>query len=249
MAKHGKTLFLQLKGFDKPVSLEQAVNGFMRHSDYTNKTQEIADIKRDLESKQARFTEMDGWFKALDSKPAETMRALQRAYNVPMSESGETGTTHEQDDEVASLRSDVQRLTQQLEQTQSSTVETAAVQDFRQQFPDLDITDVQAYMKANAIEPHRVIEGAKMMMFDRNSENQQMHAQAQAEASASAASPEDQAQIAAIEAQKSELPPISPGAAPTPSPDMMQNSEPPLPSFNEAAALAQAEHSQGGGFV
>jgi len=234
MAKYGK-LLIPVQGFENPVPLEQVAQGFMRNSDYTNKTQQLADDRRELESKKEQISKMEQWFDALDRDPAGTFRQMQRAWNIDPDSVSVDGDP-EGDPQVASLQAELSALKQQLEQSSQSTQELAAVSQLREQFPDLSPDDVKAYMGANNMESHRILDAAKLMSYDRIAEEQRMAAEHNAAR---------QAQLDAVVGQKQGLPPVSPGGAPTPSPDLLPNTEPALPSWEESFELAQAELGQG----
>lgn len=235
LTKHGQML-VPLKGFDKPVPLEQVVSGFMRQSDYTNKTQQLAVQQRELDSKQDRFDKMDQWFTALDSDPVGTFRQMQRAWNIsPDSISVDGEIDEDFDPKVASLQAEITGLKNMLEQNAQTSQQTAAMQELREAFPDLAVEDVTAYASANNMDQSRLLDAAKLMSYDRISEEQAMNAQAEQQR---------QAQLDAVVGAKQGLPPISSGAAPTPSPDLLPTMEPELPSFEEAVQLAQVEHGQ-----
>jgi len=234
LEKHGSML-VPVKGFEKPLPLSEVVRGFLRNSDYTNKTEALAADRRELASRAEKVAKLEKWFELIDSDPQRGLRDLQRAYGVNLDPDTVDGDIEEADPLVASLQSRISGLEKQLEQSVATSQESAAVQQLRDQFPDLDVENVKAYMQANNMESHRLVEAAKLMSFDRISEEQALRA---------AEDQKRQEQLDAVVAQKQGLPPVSPGGAPTPSPDLLPNLEPETPSWDEAVSLALRDLGQ-----
>ena len=61
-----------------PITADEAKNGYLRQSDYTRKTQELAEQRRQLQNAEILQS-------ALQRDPQATLRALADAYNVPFS--------------------------------------------------------------------------------------------------------------------------------------------------------------------
>jgi hypothetical protein len=78
-----------------PITLDEARNGYLRQSDYTKKTQELAEMRQRLADAEA-ITE------ALRSDPANTLRALSDAFGV--------GMDVQDDDSFMELDPDEQRI-------------------------------------------------------------------------------------------------------------------------------------------
>ena len=231
MATHGQ-LLVPLKGFEKPVPLEQVAEGFMRHSDYTNKTQQLATDRQEIASQQEEFNSMKKWFDAINADPVNGIRQLQRAYNVSPESVSVDGELEEVDPKVASLEAQLNSLKSQLAASTEVSADRTAALELEKLFPDMDISDVKAYMAAKnmaSAEPDRIIDAAKLMTFDRQNEERQMALEAQ------------NARVEVVNTVKRELPPVSSGAAPTLSPDLLPSQAPELPSFEQAYELAQAE--------
>lgn len=70
-----QTFTVKVNGEDVPVTLDEALNGYMRQADYTRKTQEVALQREDLTYAQ-RIAE------ALEENPQRAIQALVTAYGV-----------------------------------------------------------------------------------------------------------------------------------------------------------------------
>lgn len=73
---------LQVNGEEVVVPLQEALAGYQRQADYTRKTQELAEQR-----KQAEFAHAIS--EALEKNPAETLKMLQEAYGVAVEDSYE----------------------------------------------------------------------------------------------------------------------------------------------------------------
>jgi hypothetical protein len=60
-----------------PITADEAKNGYLRQADYTRKTQELAEQRRQLQNAEILQS-------ALQRDPQATLRALADAYNVPL---------------------------------------------------------------------------------------------------------------------------------------------------------------------
>lgn len=70
-----KYVKLSVSGDEVEVPLKEAISGYQRQADYTRKTQELADQRKELAFAQAIQ-------EALDNNPAETIALLQQHYGI-----------------------------------------------------------------------------------------------------------------------------------------------------------------------
>lgn len=73
----GQTFTVKVGGEPIEVSLDEALNGYMRQADYTQKTQGLAQQREELSYAEQLA-------QALDSDPEAAIRALTAAYDVPL---------------------------------------------------------------------------------------------------------------------------------------------------------------------
>lgn len=218
------------------VTLEAALKGFMLQSDYSVKTEALAQAQAQVKSQQARYDKMDAFFTELESDPTAVVRRLQQHYEVG-DPSATVGGNVDPDDEVAVMRAEMARLQAQVAQASSDSQAQIAERELQQQFPELDVADVRAYLESNNMAPDALVAGAKLLSFDQQAEALRL----QQEADAS-----HQATLDALNATKAGLPPITSGAAPSPGPDLVaESNEPKLLSWEEAANASRAELSTG----
>jgi hypothetical protein len=76
----------------KPITVEEARNGYLRHADYTRKTQELAQQRRELQNAEVLQA-------ALQRDPQATLKALADAYGVDFGRGTPTTTPVVDDDE------------------------------------------------------------------------------------------------------------------------------------------------------
>lgn len=67
---------LELPGVEGPITLQELVNGNLRQSDYTKKTQELADQKREVEAVRESHEQAIAFWEALRKNPQEVVRQL-----------------------------------------------------------------------------------------------------------------------------------------------------------------------------
>lgn len=79
----------------KKITLDEARNGWLRQSDYTKKTQELAEMR-------SRLAEAEAITAALQQDPVGTLKALQDAFGVSLGES--------QDDPYADMDPEAARI-------------------------------------------------------------------------------------------------------------------------------------------
>lgn len=111
-----------------PITLDEARNGYLRQSDYTRKTQELAEMR-------SRLAEAEAITAALQQDPMGTLEALQEAFGI---------SNGVQEDPFAGLDPDEARivaLEQKIaaqEQAATQAVIEAELSDLHQSFGDFD---------------------------------------------------------------------------------------------------------------
>lgn len=220
---------------DVTVTLEQALNGFMMQSDYVRKTQALSERSTAFAGQENHYNELVTFMKDLEANPAGAIQKLQWHYGIDP-ESTPAGDDGDTPPEVIQMQAEIARMRSQLEQATASTQGMAAEQQLRSEFPEIEAEEVRSYLRANGMPEENLLQGAKLIDYDRLAERTALTASAEA------------SQLAAIQAARESklgLPPVSPGAAPTPSPDLLQQPAPALPTFDEAVDLALQELGTG----
>lgn len=112
-----------------PITLDEARNGYLRQSDYTRKTQELADRSRALNEAEAIAA-------ALQNDPAGTIAALQEAFGLAGS-SQESDPYMEMDPDVARIAALEQKIAAQEQAATQAAIE-AELTNLHTQFGEFD---------------------------------------------------------------------------------------------------------------
>lgn len=211
------------------VTLKQALEGFMRQSDYSNKTAAVARERERLKTFEESFQKYDQWFTSLKNDPEGTLRALAGHYRVDLG--GVSNVEDGSDPEVLELRAELAGMKTQLEQATRTTASVAAEQELATSFPELALDDVKSYAVANGMAETELMTAAKLMSFDRLREKAELE---------HAAQQQQQQIVQGLAQEKASLPPVAAGGLPAQSVDTPVN-VPELPSFEQAVQMAELE--------
>jgi len=118
-----------------PITLDEARSGYLRQSDYTRKTQELAEMR-------SRLAEAEAITAALQQNPAETIAALQDAFGVGFDQSSDS--YEEMDPEIARIAALEQKIAAQEQAATQAAIE-AEIGNLHQQFGDFDDAELFAH--------------------------------------------------------------------------------------------------------
>jgi hypothetical protein len=118
------------------ITLDEARNGYLRQSDYTKKTQELADMRQRLADAEA-ITE------ALRSDPANTLKALGEAFGVGM-DVGDTDSFMDLDPDEQRIVILEQKIAAQEQAATQAAIE-AELNAMRSQYGDFDESTLFAH--------------------------------------------------------------------------------------------------------
>lgn len=151
-AMGGHLVKVKVNGSDVEMPLKDALQGVMRHEDYTRKTQEIAEARR-------RLNQADALAAALDADPIGTLKQLATAYDVDV----ENGFQAMEPDPVRDqLRAQEQAIAEMRAASVNQQIQSE-VENLRTQYGDFDVQAVANY----AVENHMTLTNAyKSMNFD-----------------------------------------------------------------------------------
>ena len=144
---------ITVDGKEEVVPVKDLPSMAMKHADYTRKTQEIADMRRQLQPAEALAV-------ALDKDPIGTLKALNEAYNVPSdSDQAEWDEMDPQDQRIA-------KLEQELQSQRARDARTTIDGEFRQlkeAYGEFDTAEVANYALRNDLS---VTDAYRVMNFD-----------------------------------------------------------------------------------
>lgn len=118
-----------------PITLDEARSGYLRQSDYTRKTQELAEMR-------SRLAEAEAITAALQQNPAETIAALQEAFGVGGSQDADS--YEDLDPEMARIVALEQKIAAQEQAATQAAIE-AEIGGLHQQYGDFDETELFAH--------------------------------------------------------------------------------------------------------
>lgn len=120
-----------------PITLDEAKNGYLRQSDYTRKTQELAEMR-------SRLAEAEAIAEALRANPVATLNALSEAFGVGLQAQGQSDPFEDMDPESARIAMLEQKVAAQ-EQAALQAAIDAEVSNLHQQFGDFNEQELFAH--------------------------------------------------------------------------------------------------------
>ena len=84
---------VRVNGEDVDVTLDEALKGYQRESDYTRKTQQLAEQRKQLEAEQSEFQTVQAETARLRDAYGQTLQQLQQQRRTALKKS-RTGMTH-----------------------------------------------------------------------------------------------------------------------------------------------------------
>lgn len=120
-----------------PITLDEARNGYLRQSDYTRKTQELAD-------QRSRLAEAEAIAEALRANPVATLNALSEAFGVGLQAQNPADPFEDMDPEMARIAMLEQKVAAQ-EQAALQAAIDAEVSNLHQQFGDFNDQELFAH--------------------------------------------------------------------------------------------------------
>ena len=143
---------VKVDGQDHQVSLEELQSGYSRQQDYTKKTQEVADMRKRLQSAEALAA-------AMDKDPIGTLQALNEHFGVGSDEGTSWDDMDPQEQRLA-------RLEGELQDQRAREVRNEIENDFRtltEAFGDFDRREVTNFAIKNNL---GVVDAYKVMNFE-----------------------------------------------------------------------------------
>jgi hypothetical protein len=137
---------VKVRGEDVSIPLGEALNGYLRHDDYTRKTQEISGQRKMVEAAQQMR-------EALESDPQGTIAALAAAYKVNLAPESDVDDPYQTDDpelapvmkalktseeRYARLERQLQAQAQEAQERQILAEVKSEMTDVKNEFPDFD---------------------------------------------------------------------------------------------------------------
>jgi hypothetical protein len=215
---------VKVGGEDIEVSMEEALQGYQRHADYTRKTQELA-------SQREQLSHADQLWRSIENNPEQTIKAIAAAYGMTVTEAqaAVAQAQAQKDDPFGDLYE---------EAPDPNSERWAKVEQFMQ---DQQIREQQASVEAElaAVKSRYGVAFNEQALLEYAIDNDIGSLDA-----AFRAMSFDAAQQAAgrrqAAARKQQLPPVNPGH-PVQAGVLAPGAGSALPSFEEAYAAAQAE--------
>jgi len=156
-----QTFTVKVDGEDVQVSLDEALNGYMRQADYTRKTQEVAQQREEL-SYAERIAQ------ALEADPQGAVRALAAAYEIELGQSPAAPPAAEPAEPLDPQEAWQQRVDGFIADQEQRAFEAqvrADLAEMKTQFGEFDDNQVIEYAVTNSIP--NVKEAAKAFVVDR----------------------------------------------------------------------------------
>jgi hypothetical protein len=119
-----------------PITLDEAKNGYLRQSDYTKKTQELAEMR-------SRLAEAEAITEALRSDPISTLNALSEAFGVDFRAEANDPFA-DMDPEMARISVLEQKIAQQENAARQATID-AELSNMHQQFGEFNDQELFAH--------------------------------------------------------------------------------------------------------
>jgi len=149
------TYTVKVGGVDQTVTLEDLQSGYMRHADYTRKTQEVSEMRQRLQQAEAIAS-------ALDTDPAGTLKALSEAFGVQMGNPAE-GFEPEEVDPFDQRLKGIEASLQKQKAAEVRTQIDNEIDTLVNTYGDFDITPVIAHAAQNGM---TVTDAYRVMNFD-----------------------------------------------------------------------------------
>jgi hypothetical protein len=148
---------VKIDGEEQLVPLSELREGHMRHKDYTQKTQQLADERKRLQQYEALEA-------ALEEDPQRTLRALANAYGFPLEGGQQTQESLEeeldpQDQELRAVKAELQELRSHM--ARSSLEQELDALD--SQYGEVDRQEVLKYARQRGVSP---TDAYKALRFD-----------------------------------------------------------------------------------
>jgi len=140
-ASDGELYTIKVDGQEQQVTLEELQSGHMRQQDYTRKTQEVAEMRKRLQSAEALAS-------ALDKDPVGTLQALNEHFNVPSDDGADWDDMDPQEQRMT-------RLEHELRNMRARDAQSTIDSEFRQleeAYGEVDRADVANYAIRHGID-------------------------------------------------------------------------------------------------
>lgn len=127
-----------IDGVEQEITLGEAVKGYQRQADYTRKTQEAAQLKREAEA----ALKLD---RALKANPAETLRVLAEHYQVRLANEDNpyVESDFDEDPRLSQMQSRLDQVTAMLQQQQFDREVARLKSDFGE---NIDVDAIEQHM-------------------------------------------------------------------------------------------------------
>lgn len=149
----GETFTVKVDGNDVEVTLDELRNGYSRQQDYTRKTQELADHRKQLQP-------YIDFARSLNEDPQGTLKALNEAYKMPSDEGNGWDDMDPQEREIAQIKSELQQLRAR---DAKSTID-GEFRTLEQKYGELDRQEIANFALRNDL---TVTDAYMVMNFDR----------------------------------------------------------------------------------
>ena len=130
----GESYTVKVGGEEQNVSLQELREGFMRHSDYTQKTQALSETSRRVET-------LDRFEQQLDADPEATLTELADAYGVSLDQAAQA-VTSDSGEELSDEQAQIKELTDRVSAQEAKAVDDDTAQAMAQVDADLEALKV-----------------------------------------------------------------------------------------------------------
>lgn len=120
-----------------PITLDEARNGYLRQSDYTRKTQELAEMR-------SRLAEAEAITEALRADPVATLNALSQAFDVGLQAQAPYDPYADMDPELARISMLEQKIAAQEQAALQASID-AEINNLHSQFGDFNDQELFAH--------------------------------------------------------------------------------------------------------
>jgi hypothetical protein len=151
----GGTYTVKVGGVDQTVTLEDLQSGYMRHADYTRKTQEVSEMRQ-------RLAQAESIASALDADPSGTLQALAEAFGVQLGNPPE-GFEPEEVDPFDQRLKGIESTLQKQKAAEVRTQINTEIDTLVSTYGDFDITPVIAHAAQNGM---TVTDAYRVLNFD-----------------------------------------------------------------------------------
>lgn len=171
-ANADKLVQIQVDGQTVEVPLAEALAGYSRQEDYTKKTQEIAEQRKQLESLTADQRNAMAIYERLRADPEATVTALQQELGITTAPpaADPLGQEDDVDPEIKALRDNQVALETQIRQlTQNQTIDSET-KKLLDAYPDANVEEVIQFAREKRLPEGSLDLAYRAMMFDKQAE-------------------------------------------------------------------------------